>query len=187
MKIPRLILCPKDSSIKPEKISVIKQALKDIDLVAEEFSNAKYYTGTAFLSLVSFLGCAPNINLSPKDGDNYCYIEIQNSISEAKILGHTLSVIPRCPNCKHKFIDWQSISKFSFAKTSINCPECNVLLKMSDLKWRLEGGYGLFHIAIIHIHPHEAVPSEKLLQTLEQATGFAWHYFYANNPIENNT
>jgi len=184
MNIPRIIIYPKNVSNKPESISLIKQTINNIELAGKEFSANKFYTGDAFLSLLSFLGCAPNIHLSPEDGDNYCYIEISNITDKAKILGHTQSVIPRCPDCKHKLKNWQSISNYTLANTNINCPECNALLKMSDLKWRQEGGYGQFYISISNIHPHEAVPSEKLLQTLEQTTGFAWHYFYANNQIE---
>ncbi len=181
MNISRLIICPRSISDKPQNISLIRQAIQDIGLIAEEFDDSKYYTGNTFLSLLSFLGCSPNINVSPKDGDNYCYIKISNITDRAEILGHTRSVIPRCPYCKYKFKNWQSINNYKFAKTIIDCPECNTSLKISDLKWRLEGGYGLFYISIINIHPHEAVPSEKLLQTLEQTTGFAWHYFYTNN------
>ena len=183
MNIPRLIICPKITSNKPENLALIKQAVNNINLTGDEFSDNKFYTGDAFLSLLTFLGCAPNINLSPKDGDNFCYIEFKEITGEAEMLGHTGSIIPLCLDCKHKLKHWQSIKNYMLAKTSFNCPECNTLLKISELKWRREAGYGQFYISIANIYSHEAVPSEKLLQTLEQTTGFAWHYFYANNPI----
>ena len=53
-----------------------------------------------------------------------------------------------------------------------------------DLKWRQQGGYGRFSISIANIHPHEAVPAEKIFQTLKNITGFEWTYFYANNETE---
>jgi len=181
MDNPRIILSPKNISDQLADVLAIENVLSNIALLGENFADKQFYAGEAFINLLSFLGCSPNINLSPVDGDNFCYIEINSIAGEARILGHTNSVIPRCPDCKHKLKDWQSINNYQYASTSINCPECNALLKMPDLKWRQEGGYGRFYIAITNIHPHEAVPSEKLIQTLEQTTGFKWHYFYANN------
>lgn len=181
MNSARIIFCPKNLQDSPKDISAIVDALQQINLIDNAFENNKYYTGKDFLSLLTFLGCSPNINLSPDDGDHYCYIEFSQIKHHPEILGYTTSVSPRCPNCKHKIKTWQNINNWQLANTKLVCEACDHSYAISDLKWRQEGGYGLFSISIMNIHPHEAVPSDKLLQTLQNATNFEWNYFYANN------
>jgi len=180
----RLIICPQSSSDAPVQVSVIKQLLTDMGLLANEFEHNSYYAGEHFISLVIFLGCSPNIQLSPEDGDAFCYIKMSDVSSHGQHLGHCQSVIPKCPNCKSKITDWKNTDNWQAASSEITCNDCNTRSDLADLKWRQQGGYGRFSISIANIHPHEAVPAEKIFQNLKNMTGFEWTYFYANNETE---
>ena len=183
ISIPRLILHPEDIQYIPDNITHILQQLKSIQLISESISNADLYlAGHEFTNLLTFLGCSPNINLSPDDGDQFCSISIPDSHENAALLGYTSMIIPRCPNCKHKITDWkQHFHDWKKADYIYSCSECQTETPVTKLKWRQEAGYGRFCIAINHIHPHEAVPSEKLLNTLRQTSNTDWTYFYATN------
>lgn len=155
--------------------------LRELGLIASEWQTNSFLPGDEFIHLLSFLGCAPTIHLHPDDGDQFCHIRIGPITASAKNLGHTATVIPRCPACKHKIREWKNIDDWRQGDTVYTCHECASKQTMGGLRWRQEGGYGRFSLDIAHVHPHEAVPSEKLLSALEQATGFEWIYFYATN------
>ena len=91
---------------------------------------------------------------------------------------------PKCPHCKNKIKNWKNTDNWQAANSEITCNKCNTRSTLTDLKWRQQGGYGRFNISIANIHPHEAVPAEKIFQTLKNITGFEWTYFYANNETE---
>jgi len=179
----RLIISPKSSSNIPAKTADIKQALKEAGLTANEFRNNAYYAGNNFISLVSFLGCSPNIQLTPEDGENFCFVEFSDTYPHSQLLGYCLSVKPKCPYCKAKIENWKDTAEYQLASSLYLCRKCNTVMPLSDLKWRQEGGYGHISISITNIHPHEAVPAEKILHVLKDASNFEWDYFYANNEI----
>lgn len=180
----RLIICPKTSTDAPAELPEIIKALKDIGLIAEEFSNNDFYAGDSFINLISFLGCSPNIQLSPEDGDQFCFIHISETTTDSQHLGHCRSVSAKCPNCKTKIKDWKSANNWQSGNSQYSCQQCDTQSILADLKWCHEAGYGRLSISIVNIHPHEAVPAEKVLQTLNNVCGFEWTYFYANNEIQ---
>ena len=184
---PRLILHPKYINDAPEDISILISLLTDINLISGAQDNSQHYLpGNEFIQLITFLGCSPEINLSPEDGDKYCYITISDIASDAQCLGHTATVKPKCPKCRAKLDNWQQVENWQSAKTHINCNKCGETFPMHKLKWRQEAGYARFIISVANIHPHEAVPSENLLIALERLTGFEWNYCYVTNSLQEN-
>ncbi|MCW9014250.1 MAG: hypothetical protein OQL06_10735 [Gammaproteobacteria bacterium] len=182
MSNPRLVLLPKDPSRIPDDIPELQQALTNAGLIDQSLDNADTcLPGDNFLSLLTFLGCSPNINLRPADGKNFCFVAFRPVTQHAVCQGYTSSIFPRCPQCKANIKNWMQINNWQFADTKYHCKECATETTMLQLKWRQKSIYGRFSIIIANIHPHEAVPSEKLLTTLATATGFSWTYFYANN------
>ena len=181
MALARLTLYPQQPDHRPQSVAALVDALKHTGLLAAETSDHCYLPGEQFLNLFSFLGCSPQIHLHPDEGDNYCYIRIDDTHENAVCLGYTTTVIPRCPGCKHKLRDWKQVGNWQQAATACRCEHCKTETAMSQLKWRHECAYGRFSLYIAHIHPHEAVPTEQLLIQLRQASGFEWDYCYANN------
>ena len=181
--IPRLILHPEDIQYIPHSVANILQQLKSIGLISKPGNDASMYlAGNEFINLLTFLGCSPNINLSPDEGDNFCSISIPDIHETTVLLGYTSMIIPRCPSCKHKVADWkQHFHHWKTGDYTYTCSECQTETPVAKARWRQEAGYGRFCIAINHIHPHEAVPSDKLLNALQQASDTCWTYFYATN------
>lgn len=177
----RLIICPQSPYNAPSSCPDIKHALTELGLMASEFADNTYYAGNDFISLIPFLGCSPNIQLTP-DGDNaFCYLKISDISESSQHLGHGKAFRPKCPNCKAKIQDWKDTENWQSSSSEVTCIECNTSSALCHLKWSQEGGYGRFCIIITNIHAHEAVPSDKVFQTLKNTTGFEWTYLYANN------
>ncbi len=160
------------------------QCLQSSGFISQlEIENNTYLPGKDFLNLLTFLGCSPNINLAPEDGDKFCTIRLSEVEDNARCLGYTNTIQPKCPHCKKKIKNWQDNSDWQNASSLLNCDSCGKQSNMYSLKWRQEAGYGRYAIAINHIYPHEAVPSESLLSRLRDTTGFDWQYFYSQvNP-----
>lgn len=181
--VPRLILHPADPRYVPGDHNEIFKALLAIGLLTETTCDKHtYLAGKEFINLLTFLGCSPEIKLSPQDGENFCSISIPGYHEDNMLLGYTSTIIPRCPACKHKVNDWkQHIHDWKHGNHIYHCTECQQQTPVAELNWRQEGGYGHCAIIINHIHPHEAVPADKLLSTLQQASQTEWVYCYANN------
>jgi len=181
--IPRLILHPRDYEYIPDNRVAILQQLETVNFINQSIINSGLHlAGDDFSNLLTFLGCSPEINLSPEDGDNFCSIAVSEVHENSILLGYTSTSVPRCPECNHKIRDWkQHFHHWKKGEYIYTCSECQANTSVTKLKWRQEGGYGRFCIAINHIHPHEAVPAEKLLNALQQVSHTEWTYFYATN------
>ena len=61
---------------------------------------------------------------------------------------------------------------------AVVCPGCGQSTLPAGLNWRQSGGYAQLFLDIWGIHTAEAVPSDRLLDGLGQASGGPWHFFY---------
>ncbi|MDH5485437.1 MAG: hypothetical protein OEY43_09415 [Gammaproteobacteria bacterium] len=182
MPLPRLVLYPGCNSDTKIDVERIKKSLLDIGLIESHINEGMaYLPGKNFLQLLTFLGCSPNINLHPDEGENYCHIYFGELSKDPLCLGHTSSAKPKCPQCKTVIQDWKKNSLWQDGTSLIQCEKCGAENTLNKLKWRREAGYGIFSIMIYNIHPHEAVPAEQLLLQLEKVTAASWDYCYANN------
>lgn len=179
--LARLVFHPQQLSDTPADMDQLLNTLLDMGLIGEKQADNAYLPGSEFLQLLSFLGCSPHIHLHPNDGHPWCYLQINPPTDSALCLGYTVSVVPRCPACQHRIKQWRDLDGWRRAESLYTCEQCATVTPMPKLKWRQECGYGRFSFHIAHIHPHEAVPADKLLGTLEQNCGFPWSYCYANN------
>lgn len=146
----------------------------------------QYLAGERFLSLLTFLGCAPSINLIPDNGhnsgSNHCLIRILESLTEPRCSGFTQNTNPKCPHCKKRIANWKSATWQQAGSTCI-CDKCQTETLYTHLNWKHECGFCCCGFEITHIYPHEAVPTDQLLNALQASTGTPWQYSYANTPI----
>jgi len=149
--------------------------------MAERIDATRYLAGKSFVEWVVFLGCSPNINLQPQEGEHYCYIEIRPPQANSSCLGYNTSALPRCPRCKNKLPHWKNLDNWQSGSTHCTCASCHTATALQDLNWRQECAWGRCAIHIHNIHAFEAVPAEALLQWLQNYSGFEWSYSYANN------
>lgn len=70
----QMVLYPsKAVTLEPSHLHAALQAL---GLLGDGLGNGRYATGDAFLSLVCFLGCSPDIVLHPHPDQPFCYIAL---------------------------------------------------------------------------------------------------------------
>ena len=98
-----------------------------------------------------------------------------------RCLGYTDFVKPQCPACKQKISNWKHSAIWFDGSATKTCEHCGTAKPVQSFRWQKEAGFGRFSFHISYIHPHEVVPADRIFQALEQATGFSWTYFYANN------
>ncbi len=180
----RLILTPVDplQAADPYRLQT---RLKDIAFISESIGTSAetaFLIGDAFLSLITFLGCSPFIEVSPtEDGSAFCQVRLLGPHSDPKFLRGRNTQPPRCMACRGRLNDWldKALSwEQQPQEYCIDCERCGSHQRPIDLQWKQNAGFGRVFIAIDNIFPGEAVPVPNLLQELEKFTGTDWRYFY---------
>ncbi len=168
----------------PEDHETLHDVLLNCEFIGGKISstNAKtrYQTGENFLSLLCFMGCSPNIELTPQDNKPYCYVEIASTRQDQKFIsGKNLRKF-RCSGCKQiisnigKLINTGLVDETE----SINCPHCQHSFNYKNINWRKTGFIANNWVVVGNIYESEAVPDEKLLDNLKMATGTSWKFAY---------
>ena len=139
-----LIIHPDDPAWSPDKTETIVSSLKDIGLVAETIPNVEhtYYVGDNFLELIAFMGCSPNINLTPQDNaDKFCCIKLIEKPDITALTGqHTHA--PHCPHCKKPVKNWSN----TITDSTLQCSSCGEISSPWEYNWRKSAGFGRFFI-----------------------------------------
>jgi len=210
MNISKLIFFPKSTDNTFDSQSILNTLTKSQFIISEEHQPNHYLPGERFLSLITFLGCSPNINLFPVDGENHCFISFMEPTEFPSCVGYTKTANPKCPNCTKRIADWK-ISDWQLPGGILpgenspgkllpekllpgkllpgeilpgklcTCDKCQVQTPYTELNWKHECGFARCGFVVNHIYPHEALPTDPLLDLLKQAAGFEWDYSYANN------
>ena len=182
--MPQLVFHAKNPEYIPESVPHIIKALRDVGFIGEKWQSPeavmgeRYIIGESFLSLVTFMGCAPAIELEPltaePESTEFCHIEIEDIKSNVEFVRGSENVISRCPHCRQRHADWKVIPE----NLSYACDKCKVESHISEYDWKNTAGIGRFFIHIHGIYPQEALPTSSLLEMLEKISGIEWTYFY---------
>jgi len=168
-----LFLYPESAKkqIDTQKISeaLIKQAF-----IGTSLGDQRYATGERFTSLLTFMGCSPHIELDPQENQPYCYIEIHTTEKPVFNHGTNLKKIT-CPHCKQKIQ--------SYIDKQLLCPKCKNELIPDQINWRKSAFIASTWITIGNIYELEAVPSDFLLDLLEETTGESWKSAYIRQNV----
>jgi len=179
MTISKLIFFPKSTDTIIDEQDLLKTLIESQFILEQEHVNNHYLPGDNFLSLITFLGCSPNINLIPTENENHCFISLIKQTPEINCLGHTQTVNPKCPGCTKRITEWKT-TNWKIPGEICTCDKCQLQTLYANLNWKHECGFARIGFEISHIYPHEAVPTDQLLNTLNQFSGFEWNYCYAN-------
>jgi len=187
----RLILHPDSPDYAPAQLMDIHQPLVDIGLLGERYGDyrpqsaeQRYLIGAHFLQLVSFMGCAPAIELAPPEegrDDSFCHISLSDIQPRPMFAVDATLASPRCRHCRQRQDDWaQQVACWQDEpRYRYECASCQAALSPMELNWRRNGGFGRVFVSIFGVYPREAIPTEHLLSCLQQATDQGWNYFYA--------
>jgi hypothetical protein len=132
-----------------------------------------WLVGPAFNHHVMFLGCAPELKAHPTDAGDHLHITFSGVADIPQFLQGSNTVTPRCPQCGANESDYSDASS-----GRLTCSSCGQSIATELWQWRLTAAYTRFYISVAGIYPHEALPSEIMLQQLEKLTGVSWVYAY---------
>jgi hypothetical protein len=143
----------------------------------------RFCAGPRFLQLISFLGCSPQIRLTPDNGGDFCHIQLLSPLPHPRLMVGSNTRPPRCPRCRAPMDDWQARLETIGAHLppEITCPGCRQPVTPHHLLWRQQAGLGQRFILVHGIFPGEAVPVDELMHCLTQ-TGGIWDYCYLQTP-----
>ncbi len=176
----KLHLYPEKPDYSFDNESLIS-CLKNIKFIDSEISESRFTTGDELVSLLTFMGCSPNIELEPQDDKPYCYIEIENYETIQLKAGKNLKPA-KCPNCK------SAIKTFIRKHEShFECPECSNEYDFHKLNWRKSAFMAKCWITIGNIYESEAIPSDQLLLALQSETNQKWKYAYIREDVNEDT
>ncbi len=182
--MPKLVFHAKDPEYTPSSTPELIRALQQTGFLGEKWlspdsvSGERYLIGSSFLSLVTFLGCAPAIELEPiaeqPESTEFCHIEIEAVKTQVEFIRGHDHLIARCPHCRQRHANWQTIPETLLYA----CDKCKVESHLSEYDWKNTAGCGRFFISLYGIYPQEAIPTSSLLQALEKTSATPWSYFY---------
>ncbi len=159
----KLCLYPDDPQYKFDK-EKLQSELQHFKLIGDKLSPLRYAIGDNFLSLITFMGCSPNIELEPQDDKPYCYIELE-TYEQPQFISGKNTQYPPCPQCKEKL-------------NAQLCSNCNRTLDVTKPNWRKSAFLASSWISIGNIYELEAIPNDQLLSALESETGVKWKPAY---------
>jgi hypothetical protein len=178
----RLYLYPTDAN-KQISEYLLKTALQNIKFISESLksdSADRYKVGEDFLSLICFMGCSPNIEIEPQQNSPFCYVEIAKEGAERYFFaGHNI----KKANCHHCKKPQPKLAQNLLAANqetlfTQQCSACGERIDPSKTNWRKSAFLAKSWVLIGNIYESEAVPDERLLLALKQASGCRWEYAY---------
>jgi hypothetical protein len=179
--VPSLFLCTSDPCWFPADRGAFVRLLCELGLIKchseTECAQERYPVGEQFLKLVNFLGCSPSVVLDPgqaETGQTACFLR-QHLCADVRFLAAGARPRARCPGCREPAA---GIATGAY-DAPFTCGRCGETMPVNALDWRQSAGFGRYFLEIGEVYPHEALPSDKLLSTLQDFSGSGWRYFYA--------
>ncbi|MFV1998314.1 MAG: hypothetical protein ACC641_09925 [Acidiferrobacterales bacterium] len=139
--------------------------------------------GPKFMSLITFLGCSPTVSKTTENDTqsaNEYFIDVTDRSDLIVAVCGTPRQAPRCPQCKQVAPDWNKSPEAG--DVDLVCAICGFGSPCSGWDWGHRAGFGRQWINIWGVHEGEAVPGEKLLNSLQEISGFAWNYAWCSKP-----
>lgn len=168
-----LVLFPKKHAWAPESPASLKDALKAMGFLGAERSPGLYNTGPEYLSLVTYLGCSPQIALGENEAATT--IRIAGIFDVPQFVHGGNLKPPRCPQCRRTLAP---IAASTGADARLLCGHCGYGGDVTRFDWRRRAACGRVFIEISNVFESEAVPGETLTDCLRKASGEAWDYCY---------
>lgn len=155
------------ASLGTPPLDMLRKALENIGFLGEARQPGEFQTGTEYLSLVTYLGCSPQISMGEAEAATRIYLCGVEPIPRLNA-GANIKP-PRCKDCR------QPLALTEVKLQPQTCPHCHQPLR---LDWRRSAAQGRVFIEISNVYESEAVPGEALLECLHAATGVPWDYCY---------
>lgn len=183
----RLILTPVDPHRVPD-VDVLIEGLITSDFLGhpiapEQLPTAPderaFSTGIGFLSLLTFAGCAVQLEESPT-GKRFSHIRLPAVSDHPRLQIGRNTRAPRCAGCRAPLADWRErIAQWAtHPHAGVRCPACGETRPPWSWDWKQHGGFGRVFIQIEEVFPGEAVPTPLFFEQLIRVSGIGWRHFY---------
>jgi hypothetical protein len=182
----RLLLTPADPPRVPD-VPRLLEALAAAGLIGPTLPGEEhaFLVGQRFFELVTFAGCAVQLELAPPPtgGLPFCHIRLIGPFARPTLLQGRNARPPRCRACRTPLKDWRERlgPQNPGEGIPLPCPACGTARPPWDWDWKESAGFGRFFIAVEEVFPGEAAPAPALLELLTRETGAAWRYFYVQD------
>jgi len=184
----RLVLAPRDALQAPGPDALIAglkvarflgsalepcldPALSPPGIPARAFS-----AGEDFLCLITFAGCAVQVDLDAGTGRPFCHVRIVGPSPRPLALLGGNTRPPRCPTCRAPQRDWRQ--RLGAADLTLVCPACATHRPAWAWDWKESGGFARLSLWIEEVFPGEAAPTDALLGLLSDLSHMPWRHFY---------
>jgi len=142
-----------------------------------------YLPGPEFLRHIILVGCSPSLALTPEtaEGDNLCSLHFPDSSTQAHFYCSQNPQAPKCRKCKSTLQDWANKTTCwkQNPEQTFQCHQCNQVLTADKVNWQRSAAVARSRIEILGIYANEGIPSEQLLNTLNDCSALAWDFFYS--------
>ena len=168
-----LVLFSKNPTWVPDSLAPLADVLKATGLLGGEREPQLFSTGPEYLSLITYLGCSPQITLG--ENEDATTIRLSGVFPAQQFLHGDNLKSPRCPHCR------KTLEKRDFMAARegrMCCSHCGHCGSLHTFDWRRSAAFGQVFIEISNVFESEAVPGEMLTDCLRQATGEVWDYCY---------
>ena len=181
----QLLFVPSQQDAQLEQ-AVLANTLSALGLIGQQINAhwpQRFYIGDRFLLHLNFMGCAPALEFVPNDTNlpnwsTFTYISLYGPWLAARCLIDPMMAKPACPHCgkRHALADHARL----FIDMALACPHCQTTAPIEKWDWREFGGCGRQFFSIVNVYPKEALPTQDLLNQLQEVTQLEWRYFYVH-------
>ena len=178
----RLILYPVDPLLELALQPLLK-LLQQQSIIAQplpaDLEREGYQVGEGFFDAFLFLGCSPSVELTPSihhPEQPFCYLQLESTPYCELITGSNLKAA--CPSCKKRLEVPPVVKQDKRKELLIYCGHCGCDSKDLSVAWRKTAALSSTRISLWNIFEGEAIPSDRLLDQLQQQSGLLWRYSY---------
>ena len=186
--IHRLVLHPVPADYAPSSWKGLQTGLEQAGFLGEKYgsySDRLFLVGERFLQLITFMGCAPHIQLEPPktESKDFCHIGLSPIYSHSEFRSGERDVFAHCGKCGARITQWMNAVKLwrqDNLASDLTCDRCGESQLLYHLNWRNKAGFARLYIDVYSVFPREGIPTNELLSILEKFSGVAWTFFYTN-------
>jgi hypothetical protein len=148
-------------------------------LLGKHLDKNIFLPGEQFFNHITFMGCAPNIPLTPEQGENHIKIQII-TLNSPILLADENSPTPLCSGCGTRLLLWKKLIKRA-RSSQIRCDACHTHLAIQDINFRKRACYSQTAIGVGPVFESEAQPGEGLMNKLAETCNTRFSYAYIND------
>lgn len=172
-----LIVHPTDPAWAPTNHGAFIKLLAGLKLLAlpQQPSGDRYPMGDDFAQLISFIGCSPTLFQQSSENKSAPLFDllVPPAAETPRWLCGPDAPAPRCPTCRQPGANLDAALAGNWT-----CAKCNTSHPARDWRWPSRSGLARAHISICGIVEGTALPSDRLLSGLLQATSVSWRHCY---------